>query len=31
MNEVEQEAAQDSAEENSIYLVNINSIHFNNK
>ena len=29
MNEVEQEAAQDSAEEISIDLVNINSIHFN--
>ena len=29
MNEVEQEAAQDSAEESSIDLVNINSIHFN--
>ena len=29
MNEVEQEAAQDSAEENSIDSVNINSIHFN--
>ena len=28
-NEVEQEAAQDSAEETSIDLVNINSIHFN--
>ena len=29
MNEVEQEAARDGAEENSIDLVNINSIHFN--
>ena len=29
MNEVEQEAAQDSAEEYSIDLVNINSIPFN--
>ena len=29
MNEVEQETAQDSAEENSIDSVNINSIHFN--
>ena len=29
MNEVEQEAAQDSAEENNIDSVNINSIHFN--
>ena len=29
MNEVEQETAQDSAEENSIDLVNINSIPFN--
>ena len=29
VNEVEQEAAQDSAEENSIDLVNINSVHFN--
>ena len=29
MNEVEQEAAQDSEEENNIDLVNINSIHFN--
>ena len=29
MNEVKQVAAQDSAEENSIDLVNINSIHFN--
>ena len=29
MNEVEQEAAQDSAEESSIDLMNINSIHLN--
>ena len=29
MNEVEQETARDSAEESSIGLVNINSIHFN--
>ena len=29
MNEVEQEAGQDSAEENSIDSVNIHSIHFN--
>ena len=29
MNEVEQEAVQDSVEENSIDLVNINSVHFN--
>ena len=29
VNEVEQETAQDSAEENIINLVNINSIHFN--
>ena len=29
MNEVEQEAAQNSAEENSIDLVSINSTHFN--
>ena len=29
MNEVEQETAQDSAKENNIDLVNINSIHFN--
>ena len=29
MNGVEQEAAQDSAEENSIDYVNINSLHFN--
>ena len=29
MNEVEQEAVQDSAEENIIDMVNINSIHFN--
>ena len=29
MNKVEEEAAQDSAEENSINSVNINSIHFN--
>ena len=29
VNQVEQEAAQDSAEENTIDLVNINSIHFN--
>ena len=29
MNEVKQEGAQDSGEENSIDLVNINSIHFN--
>ena len=29
MNEMEQEAVQDSAEENSIDSVNINSIHFN--
>ena len=29
MNEVEQEAAQDSAEENSIDSVNIHLIHFN--
>ena len=31
MNEVEQEAAQDSPEENSIDLVNMNSIPFNKK
>ena len=31
MNEVEQEAAKDSVEENSIDLVNINSVHFNKK
>ena len=29
MNEVEQETAKDSTEENSIDSVNINSIHFN--
>ena len=29
MNEVEEETVQDSAEENSIDSVNINSIHFN--
>ena len=29
MNKVEQETAQDNAEESSIDLVNINSIHFN--
>ena len=29
MNKMEQEAAHDSAEENSIDSVNINSIHFN--
>ena len=29
MNEVEQEAAQADAEENSIDMVNINSVHFN--
>ena len=29
MNEMEQEAAQDSAEENTINLVNIKSVHFN--
>ena len=29
MNEMEQEAAQDSAEENGIDSVNINLIHFN--
>ena len=29
MNEMEQETAQDNAEESSVYSVNINSVHFN--